>query len=146
MARERILLVGESNPHSVNPRFALYPNPPGSAGWRLCRKILRMDPGIYLEEFDRVNLVNGEWDRSAAKEAASKLTHSLRVLLGRRVCEAHGIDYSPFWLFIDAGRGRLFLVLPHPSGRCRTWNEGRAIEDAARGIEALRDMRDQGGI
>lgn len=130
---ERVLLVGESNPHSSDPRHALHPHPPGAAGSRLC-KILGMQPCEYLEKFDRVNLLRtAEWSPVKARNAARKLTHRRRILLGARVAAAHGIKFYPFCRFTLEDDVRV-LILPHPSGRCRIWNDRTAFVSAREAI------------
>ena len=142
---DRVLLVGESNPYGADPRFALYPEPPGCAGARLC-EILGMSKREYLLTFDRVNLLGGarrRWSAASAREAACALAASVetaryRVLLGARVAAAHGLAFKPFMkdgpqcghAVCQCGS---WLVLPHPSGRSRLWNEPGAAE-RARGL------------
>lgn len=119
MTDERILLVGESNPYSDDPDFALYPRPRGSAGWRLCTAILGMTTSDYLRTFERVDLVSGRWRIAEARATAAQLTHRRRVLLGAKVAAAHGLPFTPFSR-VEI-RGHVWLVWPHPSGRCRLW-------------------------
>lgn len=133
---ERVLIVGEHNPHSRDDRHALHPHPPGAAGARLC-KILGMAPCEYLETFDRVNLLKtAKWDRKKAHDAAQNLTHARRILLGANVAAAHGLKFLPFerfqlYTFGPRPTTTDVLVLPHPSGRCRIWND-KASTEAAR--------------
>lgn len=137
------LFVGESNPYGSFPEFALYPEPQHSAGGRLCRLVLRLDPDDYLERFDRVNLCVGAWDlRAAAKEAdrlrseAAENGSRTIVLLGAKVCSAFGLAFMPFTVidgfslrhpFADSGN---VVRLPHPSGLSRAWGEPGAFERA----------------
>lgn len=119
----RVLLVGEDNPHSDDPRFALYPRPVGCAGHRLAIKILGHEFGAdYLAKYDRTNLCSGKWSTTEARVRALDLAETGRpmVLLGAKVCRAFGLDFAPF--SIACGRS-LMAILPHPSGRCRAWNE-----------------------
>jgi hypothetical protein len=121
-----IYLVGESNPHSEDPEFALYPAPKGSSGERLC-KVLGMDPKEYLRTFERRNLLQGDkWDAAeAAKTARGILLESKGapiVMLGRRVGQAFGLEDVPFFDAYPMGGGSLAVLLPHPSGRNREWN------------------------
>jgi hypothetical protein len=76
----------------------------------------------YLGSFRRVNLVVGEWSTEAAREAAARVRDSRLVLLGSRVCGAFRVPFRPFAAF-EVSWGRRALVLPHPSGRCRLWND-----------------------
>src|SRR6266404_5573815 len=127
MSDPKPLLVGEDNPYGSDPRYALYHYPPNSAGGRLCREVMGLTPREYIRLFDRVNLCAGNWKISEARKTAARLMaeHSVRVfvLLGAKVAKAFGLPYEPFTM-----RGsmpsddQLFVQLPHPSGRCRTWN------------------------
>lgn len=133
---ERALLVGESNPYGSSDYFALYPEPPWAAGARLC-EILGLTHREYLRRFDRVNLLKGpKWSLVAARLAAAKLSHRRRILLGSRVCAAHGVPFDPFDHF-SVGMGVWVLVLPHPSGRCRLWNAGGVVEKAREAVQAF---------
>jgi hypothetical protein len=139
---KRVLLVGESNPFGSDPRYALYPLPWNATGGRLC-KILHLSFYEYLEMFDRVNLLyttGPRWSAPDARIAAQKLTHRRRVLLGAKVCAAHGIKFYPFRRFtLAAGtvaeKSVRVLVLPHSSGRCRIWNDVGAAQKARRAVQ-----------
>lgn len=134
---ERVLIVGEHSPHGRDDRHALHPHPPGAAGSRLCG-ILGMAPCEYLETFDRANLLKtSRWDPRRARVAAANLTHARRILLGARVAAAHGVEFHPFRTFYSDTVclfGADVLVLPHPSGRCRIWNDRRSIARARRAV------------
>lgn len=122
------LLVGEANPHGGDPYYALYPAPDGCSGHRLCCLILKMRRADYLREFDRVNLCPHEWSLKVAKQRARELlsdgNRTRFVLLGSKVCSAFGVKYEPFTVV------GVRLILPHPSGLCRTWNEPGAFRRA----------------
>jgi hypothetical protein len=155
------LLVGETNPYGSDPRFALYPRPLGSAGSRFCHVILGMEEPEYLDAFDRVNLLVGpKWSAPKARLAARALldgtpkgkpavlpSHRFEygqplVLLGARVARAFRLSSTPFVLHPwGDGRGdhRQILVLPHPSGRCRRWNEPGTFEKARKAVRSLRE-------
>jgi len=135
------LLVGEANPYQSDPRlaqrYALYPDPPRCAGWNLCHTIMQLDEGEYLSRFDRVNLCDGKWSTREAKDRALKirgaaLTHlsqrQVVVLCGSKVTQAFFFKYDPFSSFPFCGRQ--YVVLPHPSGLSRAWNEPGAHERA----------------
>lgn len=118
----RAWLIGESNPHQTDPeeaqRYALFYDPPESAGGRLCRWILGMKEREYLRAFERRNLCNGNWSIKRAREMVAALNLQMgaedRVLLfGGKVWSAffRTPKYEPFRV---SGR---FLSLPHPSGR-----------------------------
>lgn len=138
----RVFLVGESNPHGDDPRAALYPYPPNSAGYRLCRDILGMRERDYLRSFERRNLISSseKWSAASARWTAAEILREadgvkdpLVVALGRRVAGAFGAG-DPFACVVrhahfpsmcaDHQMARIrVLHLPHPSGRCRTWND-----------------------
>jgi hypothetical protein len=125
------LLVGETNPYSVSPAMALYPLPEWSAGGRLAL-ILGLTRGEYLDRFDRANLCCGKWSLPIARLVAKSLLvaqdRSSLVLLGSRVAAAFRVPFDPYCVGTN-GTGR-FVVLPHPSGRCRLWNNPGAVEKA----------------
>lgn len=135
---QRPLLVGESNPYGARPEHALYPAPAGCAGERLCRVVLGMEPAAYLRAFDRANLLAGQrWSAPQAREAAAKMMSATRVrlyiLLGQRVAAAFGAQDGlvlwPAFSWRDS-LGDRFVLLPHPSGRCRVWDEPGAVAQA----------------
>lgn len=134
----KILLVGENNPYSDAPQHALLPWPKGAAGDRL-RRILGYSTRRYLVEFDRVNLLplGAKWSVSAARERTGRLDHERRVLLGLRVALAHKITFKPFRRRRVGGLD--LLMLPHPSGRCRVWNDRRSVSKARRALRRFLD-------
>lgn len=147
-----VLLVGEQNPHSDDPRYALYHRPPSAAGARL-RALLGLPVEEYLACW-RVNLVDERagWDKRAASDRALSLLSDPEppwrtvVLLGRRVadaCRYVGPFFSVDRARVDVDEGFEYLAmnwdndgafqarqpgevavvsLPHPSGRSREWN------------------------
>lgn len=133
------ILVGESNPYSekyagkISPEFDLYPYPAGSAGWRLCYRILNLTASDYLRRFERRNLCRGPWRITEAQAAvpiiAREAAGRTLVLLGVKVCKAFEVKYSPFSV-LNEGAASNIVVLPHPSGLCRIWNEPGSIERA----------------
>jgi hypothetical protein len=132
----KLLLVGEDNPHSADPRYALAPWPRGAAGDRL-RRLLEMTDKEYLRAFARVNLCRGRWDSREAREKAWELQRTWPadagiVLLGARVARAFELQFHPFQVI--AGR---IASLPHPSGRNRQWNEAGAAERARAQIRGM---------
>lgn len=131
------IIVGEQNPYGADPAFALYPAPEASAGARLCR-ILGLHRRAYLDLFDRVNLLTAaKWSVPAAREAAAKVTHPRRILLGARVSAAFGVDFEPFTVARPHGATWTYAVLPHPSGRCRIWNDPRSVARARKTVSTL---------
>ena len=122
------VLVGEFNPHSLRIRDALAPRPPGCAGWRLAR-MMGMNSAEYLAAFDRRNLLaSATWSAPAARDAAADLEAEFPdrdlILLGAKVAAAFGLAGRTWERVRRPGPVPAhFLVLPHPSGRCRAWNE-----------------------
>lgn len=113
--------------------MALYPLPEGAAGDRL-RRLMRMETTEYLRKFDRANLLppDVEWSSISARIAAHKLRNTYRILLGTRVAAAHGVQFDPFEAYEVAygsnDRPGVVLVMPHPSGRNRMWNDKLNVE------------------
>lgn len=135
------VLVGELNPYGGDDYYALYPAPDGCSGHRLCQLVLGMHRSVYLETFERVNLCRGKWSVKDARIAAKRLTDAGRycVLLGKKVSTAFDTPFDVFEAqFLDAkdGHGGL-LVLPHPSGLCRMWNEPDAFVKARAAVAAF---------
>lgn len=127
----KVVLVGELNPYGADPRYALYDEPPQSAGGRMRRLVCGLPRREYLR-LGRVNLCAGKWSTPAARERARILSdmaeHPAFVLLGRRVARAFGTDLEPFaWRRFESAT---LVALPHPSGLCRVWNEPGAFERA----------------
>lgn len=144
---KRVLLVGESNPYGDDPRLALLPagSTSRASASRLVR-ILGWERREFLRTFDRVNLLKeGKWDRAEARQSANRLKHWNRVLLGARVAEAHGLAFTPFKVWHSHRKGRRSfraLILPHPSGRCRVWNDPVTAVRARIAVELfLREAR-----
>jgi len=98
--------------------------------------------GLGVEWDDGVNLLlpsplPGEWDAAEARRVADALSQLVErydavLAFGRRACDALGIEYAPCQL-----RGK-YLPLPHPSGRCRLWNDP-ATHDAVR--KAMKNLK-----
>lgn len=136
------LLVGELNPYGSDPAFALYPLPRHASGGRLA-EILGLSRTEYLRTFDRANLCDGRWSMYPARVRAKEILRvSMEdevgrtiVLLGAKVCSAFYVDYEPFtsiaWLVDPVVRT---VVLPHPSGLSRKWNEPGAAELARKAV------------
>jgi len=131
------LLVGEANPYSgLEPRFALYPYPENSAGGRLCRYVLGMGTEEYVRRFDRVNLCGWDWKMKEARAKADEILADVirldltAVLCGAKVAKAFGLTSvtaeEPARLHHNVGGGLLVLI-PHPSGLCRYWNDPNTV-------------------
>lgn len=84
----RVIMIGEDNPQSADPKHALYPYPPGCAGHRLS-DILGLGMGDHLALW-RTNLCNPRWSVVAARERRDELLSpsapwNVLFLLGRKV-------------------------------------------------------------
>lgn len=145
-----ILLLGEDNPQSSRPEFQLYPRPSGCAGHRLQSTVLELPEYHYLAIW-RANLCSPTWNSLAARQRMWKLLDvetpwTTIVALGRKVAKTFelaletkivfdrdGVDSGPMKLepFSTASFGAKRVVsLPHPSGRCREWNDASAFTRA----------------
>lgn len=122
------LLIGEANPYGGDPYFALYPSPEGCSGHRLCCLILKMRRVDYLREFEHVNLCWRDWNIREARDSARKILSDPKytriVLFGAKVSQAFGVPFKPFTV------NGIGLVLPHPSGLSRSWNDSSAFARA----------------
>lgn len=133
MSRQ-LLLVGEDNPVSSAPQYALYPYPPNCAGARLCNMILGLSEDEYLALW-RTNLCTPSWSQRQAGHRALELLSvdvpwTRLVLLGRKVAKVFepitvAKSLEPFSISRIEINSRVFTIasLPHPSGRCREWND-----------------------
>ncbi len=120
------LIVGEVNEKGGKP---LFPYPANGSGGRLC-KILGLPPLEYMFTFDRVNLCTATWNPIAARMVAQGLMRRPRtfILLGAEVTAAFGFPFTPFVVMHDPYSK--YAMLPHPSGRCRIWNDPIAAQKA----------------
>lgn len=152
---KRVLLVGESNPLSSDPDYALYPYPPNSAGGRLAR-MLGMSPKEFLATFYRANLFDVEpvrWSKERAHARLVEVVHEYHaipycvdtvILLGTRVSAAVGerfLMWKPTAVIVNFDRAGLgvveFISVPHPSGRCRLWNDPANVRRLRRAIRRV---------
>lgn len=122
----KILLVGELNPYGVDPKYALYPLPEHASGARL-RRILDVPLSRYLHDHDRVNLCTRVWSAKAARERAHELQLERPagtgiVCCGAQVAKAFDLPFVT-GIVHHPGYKQIFLVIPHPSGRNRLWND-----------------------
>lgn len=114
------ILVGELNPYGPNPEFALYCDPPNSAGGRLQRLVLGLHPSTYLA-VPRENLCDFKWSAPLARARAARIADEggLVIALGSKVAAAFGLPFTPCEQH-DIGVA-VVVVLPHPSGLNRMW-------------------------
>jgi len=129
-------LIGEMNPYGADPKFALYPLPENASGGRLA-KILGLNRTWYMRAWERrINLCVGKWSMKAARLAAKDVQResldsgATLVLLGAKVTQAFGFDFEPFTKLASPVGPREFVILPHPSGLSRLWNEPGAVQRA----------------
>jgi hypothetical protein len=137
----KIVLVGELNPYGSDPTFALYPEPRGATGDRLCRKIMGLKGWDYLQRFDRVNLCEGKWSVPRARKEAQRLLMGeweTYVLLGKKVQVAFGLVHDPPFS-VTCLKGKKVVSIPHPSGLNRAWNRPEAVGLA-------REVLDRAGV
>lgn len=117
-----VLVVGEVNPFGSDPKMALYHLPRGSSGNRL-RRIMGLRDCEYAGLLHKVNLCSGKWSDVDAYVKAKDLLrsqHEVLVLLGARVRRMFG-GPAPFERL--RVHDKVMVGLPHPSGRCRLWND-----------------------
>lgn len=131
----RPLLLGAHNPLSSDPRHALYPAPPGCAGWRLW-KFSELPLRDWLRGFDRMNVVDStEWSEPTAGRLADLrqcMADRVTLILGHQARLALGLPpvewLVPNELTRTRGWGEEDLggewrLLPHPSGRSHVYND-----------------------
>lgn len=150
--RPRAVIVGEAPGRSTRDDCAMFPWPPGSAGWRLYGMSGYQTPANYLRHFDRVNLLQWTdaimsgairgWRGAAAREKAQRILHDLGkfdgdevrlVLCGARVRDAFGVRakwFTPVEVNVHPSVPRRWAVtVPHPSGRNRVLNDNPAARE-----------------
>ncbi len=119
---------------------ALHPDPPQSAGGRLCFVVMGLDRETYLRGFDRVDLCCPKWVLSIARRKAAQLLAErepgdVLVLCGTKVATAFSLPLKPFTIYRGDGLP-VRVVLPHPSGTSAEWLRPGAAERAR---EVLRE-------
>ncbi len=142
----RPLLVGMNNPLSRSPDDALVPWPAGCTGHRLY-SMLHAACGAteeeYLTAFERTNLLVGVgWSDHQARCAAEKLAASgvlsgrKVVALGRGVQKALGLPWllpmqtAHVMASIAGTTSTKFILMPHPSGANRWYNDPENVRRA----------------
>lgn len=101
---------------------------PGSRRAFLDSLGVRWDDGINLLW---PSPVCGYWDELEAKRVAKELRSRVEeydraLLFGARVCRAFGVEFE---VLREQGA---YLPLPHPSGRCRLWNDRELVNEVRR--------------
>lgn len=138
----KILLVGELNPYGADPEMALYPLPVRASGARL-QRLFSLSLTDYLHGHDRVNLCTRIWSLKKAREKARELVTTRQpgtgvVLCGAQVAGAFDLPFQPGVSTHNQPSGLAFLVIPHPSGANRMWNDGELSGQMYRAYESLR--------
>ena len=121
------ILVGMNNPQGNLP---LWPDPPGCTGyriWQMITEITGCNKRQYLRAIERVNIVEGtNWCAATARANAMALQTRLEgrttVLLGLAVPAALGRPRRQ-WGSWQLGYGGRYVVIPHPSGLNRWYND-----------------------
>jgi len=133
------LLVGENPGRSTHPDLPLFPWPDNSSAGRLLA-MSKMTAGQYLGGLYRRNLCyDRKWSREEAERTARLLVttlfdmpRTLRVVLcGTKVAKAFGLGVE-FWAPFKLESGQRAVVVPHPSGLNRVYNERTAREETGR--------------
>jgi hypothetical protein len=118
-----VLIVGEQPNGSVGPDGPLS----GASAARLAA-LAYVDVSVVLAH-RRVNLLahGAPWDVLEARLEAKRLDVDgppvSFLLLGRRVATAFGLGRVRTFTEIRLDSGRPVTLVPHPSGRCRVWND-----------------------
>jgi len=142
----RPILLGMNNPQSAEPSMALWPDPPGCAGHRLW-VISGMGRTEWLEMFERRNLLDStRWVQAEGEKSADRMRGELRdrVVVMCGVDVARCVEGLPRGLFCwhrpmsggVEGQG-WWARIPHPSGKCRDWNDPIVVECARIFLEEL---------
>jgi uracil-DNA glycosylase len=141
----RVVLVGEAPGKRDTGRTPLLGQNRGASGSRL-----RVMCGMSEREWRDVRRINlftrlpDQWDNSLAHDTAHAMMHAMlrryRVICqGRRVARAFGVSTLPMctWQILhDAYIGPCIVsMLPHPSGRCRAYNDAATRDRAARFLQ-----------
>lgn len=145
------LLVGEQPGPRSNHRLPLWPYPARSAGGRL-HAMSGVPMVEYLARLARVNLAaqpRKGWDHRRARFDLHAMLNDLPpdarvVLCGQRAMDAYEEGYP--------GARRQFLVLggsvwiqgvPHPSGRCREYNDPATVAATREAVRWAADWEQQ---
>jgi uracil-DNA glycosylase len=139
---KKLLLIG--------PALGRIPGEPlaGRNGRRLA-KLAGITPEEYLKRTERMNLLpywpgrHGEGDlmpRRMLAGAAFAMLHELEdrrvVMLGSSVAWAFRVHRVPLFRWFEF-KGALVMVMPHPSGRNRWWNDPAHVARARRALRQL---------
>lgn len=146
----KTVLCGMNNPLGAHPRLALWPHPPNCTGWRVWRMLdeASVASGLgtvtekqYREGFERVNVLDSvEWSAREAsrsgREKMDSMTGRRIVFFGVRTLKAVGLPRSEWGVWREyhwlPAEPMIYCILPHPSGRCREYNDPEVREMAGR--------------
>ena len=97
---------------------------------RLC-KIADWEWDHYLSQADRFNLFDTaqpDWNGYRAEQHAAAMFEVIDfdlpiLLLGQNVARAFFVVRYPLLTWLDASLGEHLMIVPHPSGMNRFWND-----------------------
>lgn len=133
--RVRGLLVGENPGKNTHPDMPLFPWPEKSSAGRLMA-MSHLTPGEYLGGLYRRNVCYGrEWSRQEARATAREIITVLFdmprdlavIVCGVKAAEAFGLS-GDFWDPIKLDSRQTAIVIPHPSGLNRIYNDPQNME------------------
>lgn len=108
-------------------------------------QLLQVDDEEFTRRYDRVNLCEGVWTDWQARASVSALVSlaapgTTFILCGRKVQKAFGEalrkcdgkKLTAGWLacYVEPQQTFTFVSIPHPSGRCRAWNDPEKVKEA----------------
>lgn len=135
MRSRHCLLVGEDPGTQVDGAPAFIAE--GSSGLRLAEWLEVADARDACATVNLFDRRPDPWDRidaaSAARELLVRYEQRRLLLCGRKVAEAFGLRSAEplVWTPLElVGTFRLVAYLPHPSGRCRWYNEPSNVHAA----------------
>lgn len=146
-----VAFVGEApGPRDTTSRTPLWSLRKSSAGYRL-RAMTGLDRASWIRRVPKFNLVPyrvTRWPREFAEQQAQNLCSSLLrdydlILCGRKVARAFGVPAKQPWLtWTKSPWGPHVVVIPHPSGLCREYNDPEFVKRASRFLKrVLREYR-----
>src|SRR5437870_4707612 len=107
----RPVLLGLNNKLSDSPKMALWPDPPGSAGWRIW-KMIGCSQEDYIRGFDRRNLhdsIKYASNDTRVREIWKSLDERRVIVLGsaalKELLDAQIFDKRPPWILPQHGDG-----------------------------------------
>lgn len=133
----RTILLGMCNPNADGDPLSIH----DGAGKRLF-EMSGMPEEVYLKRFIRLNLVDSvQWDSEKAKAGAGRFLRSLErgrivVVLGKQVALALGVGLTNFFDDMEV-KTRRFILIPHPSGRCRLYNDKKTVAKVRKLLASL---------